>query len=100
MTLLIPLDTLNWIAIGILKGLGKIRFLPLLEIIFYYLLMQPICFYLTKIADHGFEMYWVGLVSAVAMVALSNYIYIFTLSWDEIADEIATRNGAGSISSS
>ena len=29
MTLVIPLNTLNWIAIGILKGLGRIRYLPL-----------------------------------------------------------------------
>lgn len=51
-------------------------------------MMQPVCYYLTKVALYGFEIYWVGLVSAVGLVALSNYIYIFSLNWDLIADEI------------
>ncbi len=36
MLLMIPLDTVNWIVIGILKGLGKIKVLPFLQLFFYY----------------------------------------------------------------
>lgn len=92
MTLVIPLDTLNWIAIGILKGLGRIRYLPFFEIVFDYFLMQPLCYYFCIVKHYDFEVYWIGLVGAVASIMLCNYFYLYTLNWDKIAKEIKSRS--------
>lgn len=34
---LIPLETVNWVAVGVLKGLGKMHWIPIMEIVLFYL---------------------------------------------------------------
>ena len=52
--------------------------------------MQPLCYCFVQ--DDAFEVYWIGLVVAVASVTICNYIYMFTLNWDKIAEEIQARS--------
>ena len=47
-------DTINWVAIGTLKGLGKIRWLPLIQLIVYYFFHQPASILLIHFYSLGF----------------------------------------------
>ena len=39
-------DTTNWVAVGVLKGLGKITWPPLFQFIAYYVIYQPLSYLL------------------------------------------------------
>ena len=85
------IDTVNWVAVGILKGLGKIRWLPLFQFIFYYLFNQPVAYVLVHYVGYGFETYWKMLALTTGGIAIANYIYLSTLNWASVAEEIEIR---------
>ena len=47
-------DTVNWVAVGTLKGLGKIRWIPLIQLIVYYFFHQPASILLIHFYSLGF----------------------------------------------
>lgn len=85
------MDSVNWVAIGILKGLGKIRWLPLFQFIFYYLFHQPVSYVLVHFLGYGFETYWRMMIITTAGLATANFTYLCSLNWDKVAEEIQVR---------
>ena len=47
-------DCINWVAIRVLKGLGKIRLLPVFQVVVYYLFHQPVSLVLIHYFSLGF----------------------------------------------
>ena len=89
---ILPLETLNWSAIGILKGLAKLAFTPILEIVYYYVLHQPICYVLVKVYGLSYVYYWRLYVGFSSLLTLSNIIYLLVLDWEKVADEVEQRS--------
>ena len=92
MLAIIPLETVNWIGVGVLKGLGKMHWIPILELIVYYCLFQPLCYVLVKVYGYGFELYWVVYIGVSLIMITFNYSYLKCLSLEKIAQEIEERS--------
>ena len=48
------LDTTNWMAYGILKGIGKVSWIPIILFVNYYLIHQPISIYFIFYLGYGY----------------------------------------------
>lgn len=81
MIILIPIETANQVAVGALRGLGKIHWLPLVQFIGFYILEQPFSYIMIKVLGFG---YWIYLAAGIGVsvgLAVWNYLHLWRIDW-------------------
>ncbi|CUM65515.1 uncharacterized protein PRCAT00003161001 [Priceomyces carsonii] len=84
-------DAFNVSGAGILRGQGRQRIGSLLSLFSYYIIALPVGYLLAFKVHIGLPGLWVGLICAVAFLALSEYLCIIKCNWPRILTESQNR---------
>lgn len=80
-------DAIQIILNGIIKGLGKQKVASIVALVILYPVMLPLAYLLAFVLNYGIYGLWYSQLISVFLLAISYFIIIFCLDWQEISDQ-------------
>ncbi|CAK7895817.1 ethionine resistance-conferring protein 1 [[Candida] anglica] len=77
-------DNVNVMCAGVLRGQGRQRIGSLLNLVSYYVVALPVGYYLAFCANFQLSGLWVGIISGVFTLAVSETVSIIKCNWVQV----------------